>query len=277
MKEEPMTDALLREFLLGKINDEERERIENLYLTDSQTRERVLAVEQDLIEDYLEDGLTPEDKARFLLRYAQTDKQRRNLRITRSIKDWAIAEAHIPQTTAAKAAVLDRLRARLPFKPVFVVPLAAMIVLAIVLAIILLNNRIEQRKHLAVEQELAQLNSPASLREAPTQMTTLELKSVAVRSVEAQKEFNTSAGIPIVELRLLLFRPERFSRYQAEVGPIDDDKFIIPNLEPEGGNVIRIRLPAYMLSRGHYQINLSGITADGSLSPSEEYTFAVSN
>ena len=58
MKEESITDALLREFLLGKINDEERERIEDLFLTDSQTKERVLALEQDLIEDYLENSLT---------------------------------------------------------------------------------------------------------------------------------------------------------------------------------------------------------------------------
>ena len=67
MTEETLTDALLREFLLGKVNDEERERIESLFLTDSQTRERVLVLEQDLIEDYLEDSLTEEDKERFLI------------------------------------------------------------------------------------------------------------------------------------------------------------------------------------------------------------------
>src|SRR5690349_311562 len=93
MKEERLTDALLREFLLGKTNDEERERIESLFLSDSQTRERVLALEQDLIEDYLEDNLTQEDKERFLSRFAQTEDQRRTLRITKSIKDWAVTEA----------------------------------------------------------------------------------------------------------------------------------------------------------------------------------------
>ena len=277
MKEESMTDALVREFLLGNINDEERERIENLYLTDSQVRERVLAVEQDLIEDYLEDSLTPEDKARFLLRYAQTDEQRRNLRITKSIKDWAISEARAPEEAATMSSVWSRLAGKLRLKPVFTVPIAVMVVLAVVLAIIWLNSRLEQRKHLAVEQELAQLNSPASLREVPAQMATLELRPLTLRSVEAQKEFKTSAGVPILELRLQWIRPERFSTYQAEVGRVGDDKFTIPNLQADGGNVIRIRLFAHMLSRGRYQINLSGITADGSPSLPEEYTFAVSN
>lgn len=271
-----MTDALLREFLLGKINDEELERIENLYLTDSQTKERVLALEQDLIEDYFEDGLTPEDKARFLLRYAQTDEQRRKLRITKSIKDWAITEALAPQATATTASVLDRLRARLPLKPVFVVPIAVMIVLASVLAIIWLNSRIEQRKHLAVEQELAQLNSPTSLREVLPQMTTLELRPVTVRS-EAQKELKMGADTRIVELRLPWVRPDRFSTYQGEVRQGNDQSFTIPNVQADEGNVIRIRLPAHMFSRGQYRIQLRGIANDGSLSPPEEYTFAVSS
>ena len=101
MKEESITDASLREFLLGKLADEELERVENLYLTDSQTRERVLALEQDLIEDWLENSLSEEDKERFLARYADTDEQRRKLRITKSIKDWAVTQATTSLATAA--------------------------------------------------------------------------------------------------------------------------------------------------------------------------------
>ena len=76
MKEDSVTDALLREFLLGKLADADRERMEGLFLTDSATRERVLALEQDLVDDYLEDGLSQGDKVRFVSRYARTDEQR---------------------------------------------------------------------------------------------------------------------------------------------------------------------------------------------------------
>ena len=76
MKDDSVTDALLREFLLGKLTDEDREKIEGLFLTDSQARERVLALEQDLVDDYLEDGLSQGDKVRFVSRYARTDEQR---------------------------------------------------------------------------------------------------------------------------------------------------------------------------------------------------------
>src|SRR5690242_18646773 len=119
-----MNDALLREFLLGKVTDEVRERIESLFVTDPQTRERVLAVEQDLIEDYLEGTLSAEDRERFVERFAHTVEQQRKLRITRSIKDRAIAEA--------KPVVVQVPVWRRPF----VVPIAAVVLITIVIAAI---------------------------------------------------------------------------------------------------------------------------------------------
>jgi hypothetical protein len=278
MKEETVTDALLREFLLGKVNDEDRERIESLFLTDSQTRERVLVAEQDLIEDFLEDSLTTADRERFVSLYAQTAEQRRKLRITKSIKDWAISEPALPQTIPANVSGWSRLRSWLRLNPVFVIPVAVTAMIAIVVAAVWLNNRAELRnRRLAIEQELAQLNAPSSLRGVPPQMVSFDLSPVAVRGIEQQKEITTRDDVRIVELRLPWIQKERHSTYQAEVRRVDDDEsFTIRNLQAEtdGRNVIRIRLPAHILRRGHYQIRLRGI-ADGSASYPEEYSFAV--
>lgn len=275
-----VTDALLREFLLGRLADEDRERIESLFLTDSPTRERVLALEQDLIDDYLEDSLSQGDKERFLARYAQTDEQRRNLRITGAIKDWAVREARVPQPAAPTVSGWSRFLTWLRLKPRFVVPIAVTIAIAIVLAIVWLNSRTEQRKHLAIEQELAQLNSPASLREVPPEMTSFDLRPVSVRSVGAQAELKIPAGIRLIELQLPWIPNERYSMYQAVVRRVSDrESFTISNLQAEsdGRYTIRLRLPAQMLTRGDYQINLIGVAADGSASSSEEYSFLVAN
>lgn len=280
MKEEVVTDALLREFLLGRVNDDERERIENLFLTDSVTRERVLSLEQDLIEEYLEDTLTEEDREIFISRYAQTDEQRRQLRITKSIKDWALREALAPQTPAATLPVWNRLWAHLKLKRVYVVPIAAVAVIAIIIAVVWRNSQVERRKHLAVEQELAQLNSPASLRESLPQTTSLELKPVTGRGIEQATELKRRADISFFELRLPWIGKERYSTYRVEIRNVaSDESFKIPNVQPadDSGNVIRLRLPAHMLKRGHYQIHLSGVADDGSVSRSEEYSFSVSN
>jgi len=240
----------------------------------------VLAVEQDLIDDYLEDSLSQGDKERFLSRYAQTDEQRRKLRITGAIKDWAVREARAPHLPAPKVSIWSRFWTWLQLKPRFLVPIAVTIVIAVVLAIVWLNSRTEERKHLAIEQELAQLNSPTSLREVPPQMTSFDLRPVAVRSVEQQVELRISAEIRLIELHLPWIRNERYPMYKARVQRLGDrESFTVPNLQAEsdGRYTIRLRLPTQMLRRGQYQINLTGIAADGSASSSEEYSFAVAN
>lgn len=274
-----MTDALVREFLLGELADEERERIENLFLTDPPTRDRVLTSEQELIEDYLEDNLSEADKKRFVARYAQTYEQRRNLRITKSIQAWAVAQAGEPQTAAATVSGWSRFWTRFRFKPVFAIPVAVMILIAVVLAIVWLNSRMERRKHLALEQELAQLNSAASLREIPPHMVSYELRPIAVRSAEQQAVMNRRSDIQILELQLPWIPKERYTIYVAEVRRADNNQsFSIRNLQPDnhGEYKIRVRLPTHILRRGSYQIQLRGIDEAGSISRAEEYYFAVS-
>src|SRR6185503_8468225 len=109
VKDETVSDVLLREFLLGSVDEDERERIEDVFLTDSQARERMLVVEQELIEEYLEGALTTADREKFLSRYAQTAEQRRKLRITKSIKDWAMKEASLTQTKPVTVSNRSRL------------------------------------------------------------------------------------------------------------------------------------------------------------------------
>lgn len=270
MNDETIDDALLREFLLGKVNDDERQRIEDLFLTDSQAKERVLAVEQDLIEDYLEGTLTTEDRERFVSRYAQTEEQRRKLRITKSIKDWAIAEAASAQVKAANKSGWSGLRARLLRRPAFVIPIVVTAMIVIVVAAIWLSRRAQ---HSAIERELAQLNAPSSLREGPV---ALELSPVAVRGTGSQSLLNTRPPNGVVELRLLWIQKERYPAYQATIRSVGDQTYTLQNLQPESdGKAVLIKLPTHMLTRGTYQIDLSGIASDGAVSSAEEYTFTV--
>src|ERR1044072_4951118 len=199
MKEEIPTDAVLREFLLGKLDEEEDARIETLFLTDSEAREKVLVVEQELIEDYLEESLPPEDRQKFLWRYGQTAEQLQQLRITKAIKDWAVRE-NASQAVPTELSTWQRLRARLRLRPVFVIPIAVTAMIAIVVAWVWLNSRM---KTAGIEQELAQLNSPASLREVPEQMFPFNLSPVTVRSTEPQiVDKRPAAATAIIELHL---------------------------------------------------------------------------
>ena len=273
MKEEILTDAVLREFLLGKIDENESARIEGLFLTDSDAREKVLVIEQELIEDYLENSLTADDREKFLLRYGQTAAQLQQLRITKAIKDWAVRENSSVRTVPAEPSTWDRFRARL--RPAFVIPVAATAMIAIVVAGVWLNSRM---KRAAIEQELAQLNTPENLRQVPPQMGSMELTPIAVRSLQRQKEFKKSADVRIVQLRLPWIQKERYPTYQAEVQRVgDDESFTIPNLQAEDDGVyaIRFRLPVDFLTSGQHQVRLSGVDSNGAAGITEEYAFTV--
>jgi hypothetical protein len=280
MKEEGFTDALLREFLLGKVNEEERERIEGLFLTASQARERILGAEEDLIEDYLEDSLTAEDKDLFLARFGHTSAQQRQLRINKSLKDWALREAASTHALSAGVSASSRLRELFRLKPAFVIPIVvtAMIVIAVA-AVWLSSRREQQNRYRAIEQELVQLNTPTSLREFPPNMNSLDLTPVTVRSVEQETELKKTAETQIVELRLPWTQKERYSAYRAEIRRVDGDElFTLPSVQAEDDDVyrIRMRLSAHLLRRGHYHVRLTGINPDGGAGLTEEYPFAVS-
>lgn len=274
MKQETLNDALLRKFLLGKVDDEELERIEVLFLVDPETKRRILVAEQELIEDYLENSLTPTDREMFLSVYAQTAEQRQRLRITKSVKKTAVANAAVRRNVFANTEWWNAFRQRLQLRPTVFVPIGVTVAIAIVIAVVWLNSRTRQER-LAIEQELVQLNAPASLREAPPQMVSLDLSSINLRGAERQVALKNSGGVQVVELRLSSFQKERFSAYEAEVRRLgDEESFTIRNLSAETNDqyATRIRLPLHLLRPGYYYVRLRSIPENG---VTEEYQFTV--
>ena len=278
MNEETVTDALAREFLLGKLDDAARARVEDLFLTNAGVRERVLVAEQDLIEEYLEDSLTIPDRERFVSLYTKTPEQRQKIKITELIKRVAAAERRSVQIIPAQMSVWNRLRARLRLRRALMAPIAIILLIAIAIVAVWLNSRTGRRS--AIEEELVQLNAPASLREVPAQMVSLELSPVTVRSAESVAELKTSADTQLVELRLPWNQKEHYSTYQASIQRLGGGQsYVLPPLtaESNGKYVVRLRLPVHLLHRGQYQIQLSGIGPNGVAGFAEEYQFTVGN
>ena len=273
MNGEPVTDTLLRQFLLGKVDDQERQRIESMFVTGALSKERVIAAEQHLIDDYLDDSLTPADKERFLAQYGETPAEQRKLRIAKSIQEWAATSADVTPVRAVAESKWSRLR----LKPVFLIPITAVSVIAIVFAVVWLRSRREQQnRYLAVQQELVRVNSPLAFRDVPAQTPALTLTPGALRSTEQDIEVTPRAGVEFVELHLIWTQKEQYPSYQATIRKFDEEqRFTVPDLQAYNGNMIRLRLPPGLLTRGLYQIEVSGVAANGTTGPAEEYKFVV--
>src|ERR1044071_6338740 len=97
MAEEPLTQTIARRFLLGEVDDAQREIIELRFMSDAQAKVVLLLAEEELIEDYFEGNLSRPEGDRFLKQYASTSHQRQKLKIQRSIKEWAATENRVKQ------------------------------------------------------------------------------------------------------------------------------------------------------------------------------------
>lgn len=272
------SEELLRQFLLGEVDDAERERIESLFLTDTEFKEQLLAAEQSLIDDYLEERLTADHRESFLSRYGASHGQRRKLRIAQSIKEHAEAQAaDVPIDT--RPTVVRAGWFGIAGKPRLVWAIAAVVVVAVLLAIWLQIRRSEHdAQHSAIERELASLNDPSRSRQALPEMASLSVAPITLRNVESPAQFTPQSEIRVLELHLIQVQNEGHQRYRAVLkkGSISEP-FKFPDFQQLDDNprVIRLRVPTSLLSRGTYQIILSAIAADGSVSSVEEYNFTV--
>lgn len=269
----------LRRFLLGKVDEADRERIESRFLIDPQLKEQLLAAEQSLIDDYLEERLTEDQRESFLLQYGASYSQRRKLRIAESIKEYAEAQP----VTAPIDAMPDVIRGRwfrFEVRRKLVWRVAAILIVALILAVWLQSRRSQpDAQHLAMERELASLNEPSRLREALPEMASLSVTPITLRKVESQPQFTLRSEIRILEIHLLQDQNEPHTRYRAVLQKESGSQPLnFPEIQAsdENSSVIRLRVPTSFLSRGTYRIILSAIAADGSVSSVEEYNFTVS-
>jgi hypothetical protein len=289
MKEENESEKSIRRFLLGESGEEEQQRTEELFMTDPEYREKVLMAEQDLIEDYLENALSEGERERFRRHFLSTPRQRRKVRITRSLRNYAAVEvtAHSPPDAGEKLQpvswlrkLVEALRLR---SPIVYLPLAAALVVAIFFgAWRLVEYRRaqqlrarEESQRLEVEQELAQLNDPSGVgRPPPPGTRVFQLSPVTLRG-EANK-LSPPAETSVVELWLLRAGDE-YQSYRASLQRVGAaPRFSIPNLHAAntpGGRAVPVKIPVRLLTPGTYRLTLSGVTPDGRLEEADEYTF----
>jgi len=278
MKQEFVTDEEIRQFLLGSVDDSERQRIESLFMSDAEFNQRVLIAEDDLIEDYLEHSLAPGDKEKFFAQYGHGPKQQRRLRISRSIRDYAASEAKLGKTPPAIGKRRGFLSQITPRNLRLFIPVAAAVMIACIIGIVWLvrsNNR-----RVTIERELAELNARPDLRVDPSQVVSLVLRPVSIRSVGTETRLTPRADIRVVELNLLWTQKKQYPSYYVLVRHVgSNEEFKLSGLHidasPSNGNSIQVRLPSDLLRNGFYQIVLTGAGTDGAASQGEEYTFVV--
>lgn len=274
MREVTEEEAKIRRFLLNELEEAKRERLEELFLTDSSFREKVLLAESDLIDDYLEGELHKSDTEKFRQVFATTPIQSRKLRIAQLIRNYARKEYDAASN---------------PRKAYIYVAIAATI-LVLLFAGIWLMRRVqfaryaaqEQARHTQTEQQLIAANNAAtgSVESPEPRVTPRVLTSVSTRGSGPESSLSLGSGAEAFDLWLETTFTQ-YETYNATLKRIgSSEQFNLAGLRLQTGTqgkLVRVRIPARLFPRGVYEIALTAVAPDGQPVYAGRFTFQLTD
>jgi hypothetical protein len=271
---------VIRLYFLGQLSEEERERLEMQFVTDADYQEGMLIVEEELIEDYLADSLSAEDKQSFDFHLRSTPQQRQRLEIARAF-DRYCAKQPLQNVSVDDSQLSDSDLVDLPnigSKSFFMRPVVVYSVSAVLLvgAVVGAWSLFSSWRRPDFHRELALLNSPQG-RDTKADLI-VKLFPDAHRGDESLKSVPQRRS-GIVEIQLAL-PPDQHDSYRVTFrGGNIPDGVSVSNLAPSvsAGSVVSVKIPTGHLAPGVYFLELAGVTPEGSFEGITDYRFRVSD
>jgi hypothetical protein len=262
----------MRAFLLGRMSEEEQERVEARVFGSDAAQEELLAFEEDLIDEYVGGGLSGPDRARFESYFLSSGRRERKVAVARAFAAGVAAERE-----PSKRAWLTSRCVQLP--------LAAAAGLAIVVAGWLALGRERPlvtpedvqpqatRERVAVPDAVAPPSAPAS-----TRVFSMQLVPGASRDVSG----GTRVVVPPdtdalrVELR---FQADGYRTFSADLRTVAGrgvwSEHNLTAKTFEGRKSIEVHWPGALLTADDYLLTLTGLTASGRREEVADYYFRV--
>lgn len=302
MKEQILNEELAKRFLLGQLSPEEQGRIEELAFTDPQSFAFLEAAEDDLIDEFVYDDLSSEERDRFQTHFLDQPGRREHLRMARALRH------NLEHDEPAPRSFWERLRQFFHFSTGSLIPATVGSALVIVAAIgILRFIQTSNPPPQIAEQQPSPVPTPTSTAsQTPVQGSPSpspsskgndnKVPQPAHRPASAiyamldpggpvrsegvgDKEVSLSSNIAGFELPLVSGKS-----YRSYNATLNADGTVIetwPKLKPTRSrsiSVIRISFPSNQLrlsQRYHFVVN--GIAADGDIKHVADYYFRVTN
>ena len=303
----------LKSYLLGELGPDERHRLEQRLMTDSDVFEELHRIEDELIDDYLEGGLSGRERERFENFFLAAPERKQRLSFAKSLKrylaahksesgqqvpgsdflhsfvhsrnlvlKWALAASILLMIAGGSWSVLhiSGLRAALDLERTETRAsqerLNNVQIRNRELAASLENeqSRIRQLEQQAAELKKYQKSGP-SLLPGQNLTTTIAVSLVPLtRGTDSAPKIAIPAGTNLVRLDLKI-ESQDYLRYQAALQRVGEDEIIAQTELSMQGRLPGLFVPAELLRPEDYVLTLSGITAAGDIESIRSYYFRV--
>lgn len=297
-------DTALKKYLLGEFSGRELDDLERTYLADSDLFERLLVVEDDLIDQYARGELNPTEREAFERQLLATPGQRERLLNAQALSAVTRAQRSAPASPkqfrsekwASWLGVSGR-RSILAFAALLLLVIAAGIAVR-VWRRKAEPNRIQaetqppqgkqpepqatlQAQQSAGKQQLPKQSEspvmPTRTERAP-QVATFVLPMTLTRSSGSATSFVLKSGIETVLLQAQISGGS-YKTYQAELQSADGDHIqTFTGVKPQrraNGDLLLLNLPARLLNRSDYMLKVSGVNHDSRLEDAGLYSFRI--
>lgn len=272
-------DTAAVDYLLGKLPLDEQIRVEQQFFEDDDRFDQLVALEDELMYDYLQGGLSRPDRRRFEERFLISPHDRRRADFAGALLTAVGADR---RTVTAGPTLPTMATAGWWLAGAAVVVLAAGTWMATEL-IRLRDERRQLDARAAAEQTASRAGNerapaePAPAR--PLSVVALALTAGLVRGVEEPKQAVISPDTDVLQLELELKRDVGYRTYRATLQNADGrDVWSQAALTAEsrgGRQVVVARVPATSIVPGAYELILSGVTTAGATEEAAAYQFSV--
>lgn len=303
MNQNAMNELIARRFLLGDLSLEERERIEELAFDNPETFALMQSAEDDLVDDFVNNELSPEEKERFQNYFLAQPGRRQDLRIGRALQQYFARDeqsASNPATNAIVAKPRFSLLNWLRLHPA-TVPLAVLLLVGIGVFPVILTRLNGDPQRQAQNQPTPALTPSSSPVDTPVQASPSPTQTQNVPSPSPQRsvgpiyavlvpggptrsegeEVKVPRALTTASFELPIIDNTPYQHFEASLQRSGNTIRRWSNLQPrelQSGTSLRIDVPAGLLDhRQHYRIIVTGLTADGKNQPVHTYYFQVSN
>ena len=234
-------DILIRRYLLGEVTDREREQVEQQLMTDRQYLDRILRVEESLMDEYVRGEIELDEREPFETHFLNPPERRDKLEFAESLNRY-IAEtgawksANIADADSEAAGRTDARfwLGRIPIRPAIALLAVATLVLAACITMLLIQNARLKKQILEQQAKLNQAEEGLR-RQLDEQMGRSE--ELAGQLTQSQKEVSG------IRQELSSLKQEK-GHSRVIPAPVIASLIIAPGSVRDGGQINRVDLTA---------------------------------
>jgi hypothetical protein len=274
-------DTLIR-YLRGELGEAERDRVEEAYFADDKLHERLLRLEDRMIDSYVRGQLPPDERERFNRRVQNSAELRRKVEFAEALRRMVAQQASAPPRPSWWDAVRGFLSVRAPAARVALAAAAVVMLVATLVYSHYAKRAYTPGQQAAVSHPQHAVKSPDRAPGSAPQRT-VPILAFSLSPLERGRGEENRVVIPTgeytIRLRLDLEDggiPGLSATVQtAEGARVDQLDGLDPQNIGPGRRAVFVSLPSSRFRDGQYVVRLSHRAADGTTELLGGYSFRV--